>query len=309
MSRYHQPSASDAVQGPALAPLHSQLGFRPLEWAPGRTATSLRTSLWLTDRPERVAAGVVVGMTASTMGSATEAFWPPEHIIAVVEHHTQLLRAVGPGDGPLVCQARVTHEVDQFHVTVAEVTDANGNVVATAGFTSIATPLRAGATAPAERLLATILFSDMVGSTEQARQLGDEAWRGQLATHHSMVRRQLDAFRGREIKTMGDGFLALFDAPARAVQCAKAIRAGLHAEGMDVTIGVHTGECELSAGDLIGIAVHAAARIEAEARPGEVLVSRTVRDLTAGAGLLYEDAGERVLKGLDGTWQLFAVPE
>lgn len=107
----------------------------------------------------------------------------------------------------------------------------------------------------------------------------------------------------------GDGFLALFDVPARAVQCAKAIRAGLRAEGIQVTIGFHTGECDLSAGDVSGVAVHAAARIEAVAGPGEVLVSRTVRDLTAGTGLLYEAAGDHVFKGFEDTWQLFAVPE
>jgi len=306
---YNNPPPADADYDSLLAPLHAQLGFRPIETTPGRHTASLPTTRWLTDRGDRIAAGVVVGLTGWTMGGANATLMSPDHRIAVIEHHAQLLRAIGPADGPLVCQARVTHDVDEFHVTAAEVTDTHGHVVATAGFTSIAAPLNAGVMAPAERLLTTVLFSDVVGSTAQAGQLGDEAWRYRLATHRAMVRRQLDAFRGREIKTMGDGFLALFDVPARAVQCAKAIRAGLRAEGMEVTIGLHTGECDLSAGDVSGVAVHAAARIEAAAGPGEVLVSRTVRDLTAGAGLLYEERGEHVLKGFEGTWQLFAVPE
>jgi class 3 adenylate cyclase len=309
LEAYGGPAPPDADLELLLAPLHAQLGLRVVETLPGRHATSLPTSRWLLDRPDRIAGGVVVGLTGWTMGGATNAFTPPDHRIAVIEHHAQLLRAFGPADGPLLCQARVTHDAGEFHVATAEVSDGHGHVVATAGFTSIVTPMDAGAPPPAERLLATILFSDIVGSTEQLGEVGDEAWRHRLATHHTMVRRQLDAFRGREITTTGDGFLALFEAPARAVQCAKAIRAGLRAEGMEVTVGLHTGECELSAGDVSGIAVHAAARIEAAAGPGQILVSQTVRDLTAGSGLVYEDAGVHSLKGLGGSWALSVVPE
>ncbi len=291
-----------------LAPLHAQLGLRVVEAAPGRHATILPISGWLLDRADRIAGGVILGLTAWTMGGATATFIPAGQTITVIAQHTQLLRAVAPDDGPLLCQARVTHQADEFHVTAAEVTDANGLVVATAGFTAIATPMRDGAPPPAERLLATIMFSDIVGSTAQLAELGDERWRRRLALHHAMVRRQLDAFRGREISTSGDSFLALFDKPARAVQCAKAIRGGLRAEGIEVRIGLHTGECELAAGDVSGIAVHAAARIQAACAPGEILVSQTVRDVTAGSGVVYEDAGERVFKGFEETWRLSSVP-
>ena len=308
LAAYEDPTPADARLESLLAPVHAQLGLRVVENATGRHTTSLPTSRWLLDRPDGVAGGVLIALTAWTMGGATGPMIAPDHSIAVIEHHAQLLRSVGPADGPLLCQARVTHDASPFYLTAAEVTDGHGHVVATAGFTSVATPLRPGAPAPAERVLATILFSDIVGSTAQAGELGDEAWRHRLATHHAMVRRQLDAFRGREVKTTGDGFVALFEAPARAVQCAKAIRAGLRAEGMEVTIGLHTGECEVSAGDVSGIAVHAAARIEAAARPGEILVSHTVRDLTAGSGLVYEDAGDHVFKGFEERWRLSAVP-
>ena len=152
------------------------------------------------------------------------------------------------------------------------------------------------------------MFSDIVESTTQLAELGDERWRSRLALHHAMVRRQLDAFRGREISTSGDSFLALFDKPARAVQCAKAIRGGLRAEGIEVRIGLHTGECELAEGDISGIAVHAAARIQSGAAPGEILVSQTLRDVTAGSGVVYEEAGERALKGFEERWRLFSVP-
>jgi class 3 adenylate cyclase len=227
----------------------------------------------------------------------------------VIAQHTQLLRGVAHEDGPLLCQARVTHQADEFHITAAEVTDAHGRVVGTAGFTAIATPLREGVPPAAERLLATIMFSDIVGSTAQLAELGDEGWRRRLALHHAMVRRQLDAFHGREISTNGDSFLAVFDTPARAVHCAKAIRGGLRAEGIEVRVGLHTGECELAAGDVSGIAVHAAARIQSAAAPGQILVSRTVRDITAGSGVLYQDAGEHELKGFDEQWRLFSVPD
>ena len=242
------------------------------------------------------------------MGGATSALIPEDEGIAVIEHHVQLLRPV-PVDGErLVCQARVTHDVGDFWITAAEVTDNAGNTVATAGFTSISRARPSEAEATSERVLATILFSDIVGSTQQAQQLGDADWQRVLATHHAIVRRQIEVFRGREVKTTGDGFVVLFDAPARAVQCATAIRRSLRDADIHVRVGLHTGECDLADGDVSGIAVHAAARIEAAASPGEILVSQTVRDLTAGSGLVYEDAGDHELKGLTGPWQLLLRP-
>ena len=158
-----------------------------------------------------------------------------------------------------------------------------------------------------DRVLATVLFTDIVGSTERAVQLGDHAWRGLLDAHDSVVRRLLERFRGREVNTVGDGFVATFDGPGRAIQCACAIRDGVRALGIEVRTGLHTGEIEMRGDDVAGIAVHLAQRVSALADPGEVLVSRTVTDLVAGSGLHFEDRGEHELRGVPGVWQLYAV--
>jgi len=158
-----------------------------------------------------------------------------------------------------------------------------------------------------DRVLATILFTDIVGSTERASQLGDQAWRELLGHHHAIVRRELARFQGRELDTAGDGFFATFDGPARAVLAAAALRNPLRAIGIEVRAGVHTGECEVSDGKLIGIAVSIGARIAALAAPGEILVSSTVRDLVAGSGLRFEDRGEHELKGVPDRWRLFGL--
>ncbi|HEY7472320.1 MAG TPA: adenylate/guanylate cyclase domain-containing protein [Gemmatimonadota bacterium] len=158
-----------------------------------------------------------------------------------------------------------------------------------------------------DRVLATVLFTDIVDSTGWAGRLGDAEWRARLEEHQRMVRRELERHRGREVKTTGDGFLATFDGPARAIRCARGIRDTARSQGLAVRAGVHSGECEIMGDDVGGIAVHIAARVLGEAAPGEVMVSRTVKDLVAGSGLVLEDRGERELKGIDGAWRLYAV--
>jgi class 3 adenylate cyclase len=158
-----------------------------------------------------------------------------------------------------------------------------------------------------DRVLATVLFTDLVGSTERATMLGDRRWHDLLETHRVVVRRELDRFRGREIDTAGDGFLATFDGPARAVRCAVAVIAGVGGLGLGVRAGVHTGECEMHDASVTGIAVHTGARVAALAVEGEVLVSNTVKDLVAGSGIEFEDRGEHRLKGIPGDWRLHAV--
>jgi pimeloyl-ACP methyl ester carboxylesterase len=158
-----------------------------------------------------------------------------------------------------------------------------------------------------DRVLTTVLFTDIVGSTEQAAELGDRAWRNLLGRHHELIRAELRRFRGREVDTAGDGFLATFDGPGRAVRCAQAITAGVHALGVVVRAGVHTGEVELMGNAVGGIAVHIGARVAALAGPSEVLVSSTVKDLTAGSGLAYKDTGEHDLKGVPDRWRLYLV--
>ena len=158
-----------------------------------------------------------------------------------------------------------------------------------------------------DSVLTTILFTDIVGSTERAVALGDRAWRDLLARHHAAVRRELARFRGQERDTAGDGFFATFDGPARAIRCAEAIIAGVGGLGLELRAGVHTGECELHDRKIAGIAVSVGARVAGEAEPGQVVVSGTVRDLVAGSGIEFEDVGARALKGVPGEWRLYAV--
>jgi len=157
------------------------------------------------------------------------------------------------------------------------------------------------------RVLATVLFTDIVGSTERAAQLGDDRWRALLESHNELVRRQLAAFNGREVQTLGDGFLATFDGPGRAIRCALAICEGVGSLGIDVRAGVHCGECEVIGADIGGMVVHIGARVVARAAPGEVLVSSAVRDLVVGSGIEFADRGTHELKGVPGKWQLLAV--
>jgi class 3 adenylate cyclase len=157
------------------------------------------------------------------------------------------------------------------------------------------------------RVLASVLFTDIVDSTRQAAELGDEQWRLLLNRHDSLAERQVKQHGGRLVKTTGDGILATFDGPARSVRCAMAISDGAQALGIEVRAGVHTGEVELRGDDIAGLGVNIASRIEALAHPSEVLVSRTVTDIVAGSGLGFDDRGEHQLKGVPGRWQLFAA--
>ena len=158
-----------------------------------------------------------------------------------------------------------------------------------------------------DRVLATVLFTDIVGSSEMAAKLGDRVWGQLLERHHELVRRQLVHYRGKEVDTSGDGFFASFDGPARAVRCAGAILNAVADIGLQLRAGLHTGECELVDGKVAGIAVHTGARIASQAAAGEVLVSSTVKDLVAGSGISFDDRGLRQLKGIPDEWHLFAV--
>jgi class 3 adenylate cyclase len=244
------------------------------------------------------------------MQAATWSLAPAGRRVAVIEQSCRFYRRV-PTDGrDLQARARVIHDQENLLHASAELTDADGNRVALAGQMSLLSDQsrRPGA-AGAERILATVLFTDIVGSTEAAERLGDTKWGEVLAEHHALVRRQLATFRGREVKTLGDGFLVSFDSPTRGVQCARAIRDGVRRLGIDIRAGLHTGECDVVGPDLAGIAVHIASRVQASAAPGEVLVSSTVRDATAGSGLCFVDRGRHRLKGIDGEWHLLSVAD
>jgi pimeloyl-ACP methyl ester carboxylesterase len=158
-----------------------------------------------------------------------------------------------------------------------------------------------------DRVLATVMFTDIVGSTERASDIGDRRWRELLEQHERLTRTELERYQGIEVKTTGDGVLATFDGPARAIRCATSVSSATDRIGLPVRVGLHTGECERRNGDIGGIAVHIGARVMAQAGPGEVLVSRTVKDLTVGSDIDFEERGSRELKGVPGEWELFAV--
>jgi len=160
-----------------------------------------------------------------------------------------------------------------------------------------------------DRVLATVLFTDIVGSTERAAELGDRRWKGLLDGHHRVVRTELESARGKEIRLTGDGFLATFDGPARAIRCAEAIRDGVRALGLEIRAGLHTGEIELTGTGVEGIAVHIGARIAALAGASEILVSSTVKDLVVGSGIDFTDRGVRELKGVPGDWRVYRVAD
>jgi pimeloyl-ACP methyl ester carboxylesterase len=215
----------------------------------------------------------------------------PVEVGAYTAQHLRLARFVElPGVGHLALGAGGTSiqaEIERFLKDIWE----------TGGWDEVET----------ERMLATVLFTDIVESTTRAIDLGDRRWLDLLERHNAVVRRQLVRFRGREIANTGDGFLAAFDGPARAIRCACAIVEEVNDLGLSIRAGLHTGECEVTGGNLAGIAVHTGARVVAKAAADEVLVSRTVRDLVAGSGIEFNERGTHELKGLPGEWQLFAV--
>ncbi|MEK7247693.1 MAG: adenylate/guanylate cyclase domain-containing protein, partial [Chloroflexota bacterium] len=158
-----------------------------------------------------------------------------------------------------------------------------------------------------DRVLVTVLFTDIVGSTEMASEMGDRRWREVLESHNAAVERELKAWRGHLVKSTGDGILATFDGPGRAIRCAAALARAVTSLGVRIRAGLHTGECELLGEDIGGISVHIAARVAAAAEADEVLVSRTVKDLVAGSGIEFESRGERALKGVPGEWEVFVA--
>jgi class 3 adenylate cyclase len=210
-------------------------------------------------------------------------FWPIEHVRYLADHIAGARFVELPGDeGYVAHSAPAVQEIIEF-------------------LTGERPPVEV------DRILTTLLFTDIVASTEQAASLGDQAWRTLLDAHDRTVRDHLRRFRGKEINTTGDGFLASFDGPARAIRCALAMAEATRALGIDLHLGLHTGECEVRGDDLGGLAVHIAARVASLAAPGEVLVSSTVKDLILGSGIRLEDRGEHELKGVPGSWRLFGA--
>lgn len=278
--------------------------FRRLleEWVPDRADDPPFLDWFVLHMRRSMSPGAAVGFLRATMGSDVRDVLPavrvPTLVLAPQEHPERSEYVAGRIRG---AELVVVPSVRGVY-TWADDTAHKHTMAETARFLSA---LRGGPTA--ERVLATVLFTDIVGSTDRAATLGDHAWREVLTRHNAVVRRRLAEFRGEELDTAGDGFLAIFDGPGRAVACALAVTREVRELGLEVRAGVHTGECERLDGKLAGIALSIGARIGALAAPGEVLVSGTVRDLVSGSTLRFADRGTEELKGVPGEWRLFAA--
>ena len=291
--------------------MHDLLGLGIVDISEGFIAAVLPAGEWLCNRSREVSPAVIASLAHHVLAGASGTLAPIDHRIGVLDSTVSFLATVAPDGRELLARARITHRRDNVMSCSAEVTDADGQVVAVGHGTSMVRPPRPRAAQgePAERRIVTVLFSDIVKSTERAAELGDGGWTNLLDRHHATVRKQLQLYNGTEVKTTGDGFLTTFESPGQAIQAARAIRDGVQALGLEIRVGLHTGECEVSKKDVAGIAVHIASRVQAMAEPGGILLSGTVHDLVTGSGLPFTDRGRHPLKGVQGEWQIYALAD
>ena len=288
-------------------PLMNTLGMRFENAEEGDVTLSMPASEWLCTWNRSVSPGGIDTFLGATNASCTATLFQPGQSVAIIECNTRFFRRV-TADGRLIrARGKVTHRIGNLISTEAIATDEDGNPIAAHQTTNILLDPRAHRPGEQERVLATLLFTDIVGSTLHAERLGDNQWRSLLAEHDKLVRQELGVHKGREVKTTGDGFLVRFDSPAAAIRCARAIRDGVRRLNLEIRAGIHIGECEVHGNDLAGIALHVAARIMALAGNNEILVSQMVRDLAAGSGLTFGGAQCHTLRGVEGEWNLFLV--
>jgi uncharacterized protein (TIGR00369 family) len=299
-----------------IPPCFRLLGMRGVAAGEGTMTMSMAASGWLCDGFGVVYGGAIAYLADAAITLAAGTTVPAATGFSTIDLKLYLLRPVLPADGELTAQATVVHRGRTIAIVNCEITGPDGALVAQAAGSVLILPGRNWIrpvqvadeiTAESGRVLTTVLFTDIVGSTRRAAELGDDRWRQVLAEHHAIVREQIRRFRGREVDTAGDGFLIAFDGAARAVRCAMAIREHLRRIGLEIRAGVHAGEAEEIGGQLVGIAVHIGSRLVGIAQPGEVLASSTVKDLVAGSGIGFDDRGEHTLKGIAGQWHLYAA--
>jgi class 3 adenylate cyclase len=299
------------IEAESRAPLADLAGLRDAFIEEGAVGASIPASEWFCGVTRHVSPGAVATLAnmAGWMGAVTVN--PPGHWMAgldlVVRFHAP---ALPDGRNLRGTASGVMSGSGNIVVAPVEVVDADDRLLLSGSVTGVfvdAARRVARSTAKAERVLTTILVTDIVGSTGHADRLGDESWRELLDRHNEVVRRAIASHDGTEVKTTGDGFQVRFDSPTEAVRCALAACDAVRQLGLEIRAGVHTGEVELHDRELAGLAVHIAARLEGQAEPGEVVVSGTVKDLAIGSGLSFEDRGERELKGIPGTWHVYAV--
>lgn len=294
----------------AALPIQHLLGARWLALQDGELSQSMPASPWFCAATHHVSEGVLGAFLNQVVCIRMLAELGKNQSGAGLEGNHRFFGAV-PADGrEMRARAWLSRSDGNIRYIDAQITDADGRVVAATQGSAwgIIDRLDRRAVEP-ERVLATLLFTDIVDSTSRAQRMGDASWRALLGEHNSLVRRELTAHRGREIKTTGDGFFARFESPAAAVRCARAIRDGVRPLDLEVRAGVHTGECEVHGADLAGITVHVASRIMDGAGPSEILVSQTVKDLSAGSGLRFGPRRPQSLKGVEGEWVLYAVAD
>lgn len=299
-----------------LPPCFRLMGVRGVAAQEGAMTMSMAASGWLCNGFGVVYSGALAFLADAAITLAAGTTVPAATAFSTIDLKLYLLRPVLPADGELRAHATITHRSRTIAIAGCQITGPDGALVAQAAGSVLILPGRHWErpvqvadeiTAESGRVLTTVLFTDIVGSTRRAAELGDDRWRELLAEHHVIVREQIRRFRGREVDTAGDGFLIAFDGAARAIQCAIAVREHLRRIGLDVRSGIHAGECEESGGKLVGIAIHIGARVLGIAEPGEILVSSTVRDLVAGSGIEFDDRGRHTLKDIAGPWHLYAA--
>jgi class 3 adenylate cyclase len=268
------------------------------------------TSEWFCRLHREVSPGIIGLLANLAVRQSILEVCEPEDRFVILNATTSSIVPVRPDGHRLVAHGAVVLRRDEVIAIEASVTDHEGQtVVLGRGICLIRPRAMPARQRVGERRLLTVLFTDLVGSTAHAQKIGDARWRELLDEHNAIIRRQLGLHKGREVKTTGDGVLATFDSPTRAVECARGIRQGLRQLGLDIRAGIHTGECELVGHDVAGVAVHVASRVLSEAQSGEILVSSTVRDLIGGSEVLLLGRGAHQLKGLEGTWVLLAVAD
>ena len=300
------------VDGTFVAPFQALLPVHFDDIAEGRVVLSLRTSEWLCGFSRSVSSGCIAALTVRAGVSALLTMLQRNEswVGLGLTHH--FFRSA-PADGSaLRAEARGQRRARDLVTSSIAIYGADNTLVASAETIGalVDSSKRQRRVGPAaRRVLATLLFVDIVGSSQHAERLGDARWRALLDEYRAVCRTELVRHDGIEVETIGDGLLARFDSPARALAYANAVRADVRRLGLQIRAGVHTGECELQSGKLSGLAVHIAARVQAAAVPGEVLTSRTVKDLAVGSRLRFVDRGEHTLKGIPGEWRLYALVE
>jgi uncharacterized protein (TIGR00369 family) len=292
-------------------PYQQLVGFRVQAIDRGMFAFTVAASEWFCRFSRSVAPGVLASLASAAAQSSMMTLVEPGEWFINVEYAIQFFRPVAADGRSLRVEARTSRGDGGRTRASILVYDADGTVVAASehnvGEIIPAAERQKQSGPEVKRVLATLVFTDIVGSTAHAERLGDVRWRALLEEHRALVRAEIAAWDGVEVQTTGDGFLARFDSPARALECARAVRDGVRRLGIEIRVGIHTGECEIRGRDVTGMAVHVAARVEGAASGGEVLVSGIVKDLVGGSGMAFEDRGTHGLKGVQGEWRLYAL--